>query len=496
MHDASFVRWSFAALSLVLAALTLVPSPALAQPRPPSLLGCDITIDLNTTFECLQAAVNREVRKAEANAKAQAEQSPHVAHLDWQKEILRQVRSQSALFACLDQPPSFNFVGAVQQAAANPAAFAQAQLRTAIAQARPHWTALLKPELDALAAGRVPAIDSRTAVPTATARLAQATQSMPGARCLFQHIPPALQAQAAAVVGEMSAALEQEMRAVLVTHVLPQVRTGIAAQMRSGYRELGAARAAVSAAMAPVRLEERVPFLKGLTLTEAEIKTIARGVLMERKYQAVFRSGADALGQLAGVLANGASPAETLEVAKQKAMAALTPTDDWQRLYVAIGLEMVRAVGHKYIDSDQPGHGGALLNHAMSLVQFAEGTVEKAVVAVCGLVPEAGAAGCAVVEEAVNLLWNAAAVPGLEAVASDTIHDAWNTAVDRVRGELERGGALEEIKGRLGRLDAFIASLPHEAALAAWAGDMVKQDKERVDNHLASVRALVKEVRR
>ena len=484
--------------------------PADAQ-TPPRLLGCEITIDLNATYQCLTNAVNREVKKAETNARAQFEQLPNVARLDWEREVLRQLRVQSAVFNCLEQAPAFDFVATVQRAAANPSAFAQAQLRTSMAQVRTQWSVLIKPELDAIAAGRVPSISPGAAFATGHARVTQVTRAIPGARCLFPSLPPAAQAQAAAIVADVASALEQEMRSILMTHVMPSVQAGLAAQLRSGFQQLGqpssgpgrpsrasgiGAPAGLSTAPVSTRLEERIPFLKGLTLSDEEIKAIARGVLLERKFEAVFRSGSDALTKLVASAKDASSPTAAFDSAKQLALTALTPTDDWERLYVAIGIEMLRAVGHKYIDSDQPAHGGALLNHAVSLVDFAEGTVHKIVSAICGLIPEVGAAGCAVIQEGVDVVWNGALMPGLEGVAARLVHAAWDGAINRVRNELRTTPSFDDVKTRLDNVDAFISSLPHEAALAAWAGDAVKKDKETIDNHLKAVRELVKEVRR
>jgi hypothetical protein len=236
-------------------------------------------------------------------------------------------------------------------------------------------------------------------------------------------------------------------------------------------------------------IEKRVPFLQGLTLTEREMRAVARGVLLERQFDAAFRGGSEALEGLAKAVSTGSTGA-ALDQARQRAESALKGTIDYDQLYAALGVELLRAIGHKYIDSERLGHGGFLLNQGFSLLQLSGGTTQNVTEALCGLIPEVGGIMCAYVLQIVVSVWNGAIVPQLQREVSELIHVAMDTSMDRVRNELARGLKLADVRSRLGPADAVIAAIPSETLVAAWANGFIDQDIKALDRFTGSVLAL------
>ena len=533
----SFDRWT--RRSLVLLAVAAISVLGLGEPQlsvaqsPPRLFGCDIDVlNLNRTASCLQGVIDREVRDAQRTVQAVADAQasrlqhdidelqkdvanadtklkieiakgearveavqkqlagPFYAQLEWQRTLLTEIKKQEALVSCLGQSASSNIQNVVNGYAANESVYIAAQIAASTNAVISAIPAVMKTELDRLAAGQPPSAAERTAqIHRGTELMLQFAQPIPGARCLMQTIPTQLRAQLEGSAAGVLTSIETQMRAVMNERIVPPIRFAIASQMRDGLLRVA------QTIPTPVptlnqALEDRVPFLQGLTLTEREMRAVARGVLLERQYTIAFRSGGEALLALTEAVSRADSTAQALAQAQQRVATALRPTNDWPQLYSAIGVELMRAVGHKYIDSDKPGHGGFLLNAGTSVLQLSEGSIEKIASALCGLIPEAGAAACAIYEEAISAAWNSIVVPQLQAELSRMIHVLWDQSIDKVRSELAAGRTLNDIRTRLGPADAMVAALPAEAVLHAWANGFIDADARTYDGYANAVVAL------
>lgn len=520
---------------LMLAAL---PLQALADG--PRVIGCEITIDIPRTVDCLRNAVDREVREAEravrrtadsqlANLQDQLERSQRDAELKMKIEVakaeaagraglaasqaalgraqdqiealqgqipagvyaalLAEMKKQGALFNCL-QASNIDIAVMLQQFSANPVAFAQARSNEAITATFVAIPATMQSELNNIARGVATTAGDRVLlIRHGTDAMVRVADNVPGARCLMQTMPPQLRAASEAAAGNALNLMEGQARGLVNQHIIPAVRAGVAIQLRDGFAQV------VREIPTPIptvnrEIEKRVPFLQGLTLTEREMRAIARGVLYERRYQATFVSGADAVDALTAALANPGATAASVEPLRVRAENALRGTADYPQLYAALGVELMRAIGHKYIDSERVGHGGFLMNQGFAFLHLGGATGENVVDAVCGLIPEAGAAICAVVMQGVISAWDGGALPQIQNEASNLVHASFDSSIDRVRAELDRGGRLDEIRSRLGPADAVIAAIPAEALLSAWANGFLDNDIRVVDRFARSVSGL------
>jgi hypothetical protein len=516
---------------------------------PPRVLGCEITIDISRTVDCLRDAVDREVRKAEREARRAAESeagklqgqlknaqsqlanaeraakievakaeaaaraqlrqaesqlaaaqrqaaelqqqlanNAFVAQLVWQRALLTEIKKQEALFRCLESG-NVDIVKLLQEFSANPGHFAQARVQEVFRTATSTIPTAIATELDSLGRGLAASAADRTVlIRRGTDLMMRVAEQLPGGRCLLQTIPPQLRAQIEATIGGTLSEAERQARTMMNERILPAVRAGLATQLRGGFESV------VKVVPSPIptvnqEIEKRVPFLQGLTLTEREMRAVARGVLLERQFEVAFRSGSEAIEALAKAVVAG-STAAALDQARQRAEAALKATIDYDQLYAAIGVELLRAIGHKYIDSERLGHGGFLLNQGFSLLQLSGGTTQNVSGALCGLIPEVGGVICAYVLQIVVTVWNGALVPQLQREVSDLIHVAMDTSMDRVRSDLARGLKLADVRARLGPADGVIAAIPSEALLAAWANGFIDHDIKSIDRFTGSVLSL------
>jgi len=101
-----------------------------------------------------------------------------------------------------------------------------------------------------------------------------------------------------------------------------------------------------------------------------------------------------------------------------------------------------RAMGHRYIDSNYHEHGGYFINQTVSVLQLSEGSMEKVSSAICGLVPEVGAAICSVLEVAIDATWNFGIIPGIESGIKEQFHKYIDVSMDDLSASL-RGVPIE-----------------------------------------------------
>ena len=530
-----------AALVLTLASAPAALADATERPPQPKLVvaGCEITLNLEATHNCLEKALDRARRDAERHGKELIEKQVKAvqAELDkaeqqlaaakkelestqksiekevaravakerlnfekakrtadnflatnWGTEISETLATHAPLFACLQKEPGFDFVAMSNAFAKDPGAFVETQVRHAIAGVRTQWATVMKTELAQIASGRVPPKPA-AAFASSADKLARLAQPVPGARCIFTHVTPLVQAHIDQALRDIVPVLEKEMRTILNEQILPEVQKGIAAQLREIFKVVTVPRP--PAGPGAPSLESQLPFVKGLVPTEEEMRGIIRKVLLDRRFKQLERL-LPAVDQLRMVAVDTRSTNAILLQAQRAVLTAIEPTPDWDRFYLQIGVEVVRKIGHKYLDSDETGHGGYLLNNAVSLLNVGEGTIELITEALCGLIPEVGAAACALFEEAINVSWNQGAIPQIEAAASAVIHGVWNDAMNRVRKQVDDGRPIAQLMGKSGltQIDALIGSLPHEAMLKKWATDESFADEKKLHDLFTAIGTL------
>ena len=229
---------------------------------------------------------------------------------------------------------------------------------------------------------------------------------------------------------------EGEARAIFQTKIMPKLIETAASSFKS------AAGSALSSALTSDKEDS-------ILLSEEELEALVSG-LFTKTIVKQCKAGAARLADLRG--ADEAGRAKALAALEH----ALARERRWAGTAEVIYAEVLRSMVHEFIDSRQPWHGGYCLDRAFGMLHLSEGTVEKLVSAIAGLIPEVGAAICAVLEVCIDTAWNMILVPALQREATGYIHELADTAVDVVAKALreKRSAAIASIRKPGARLFA------------------------------------------
>jgi hypothetical protein len=321
------------------------------------------------------------------------------------------------LFQCLKTARNAKVGVLVQQIKNDPKNFVRLMIQNILSKMKTRFPYIMAPQIQMLRKGFSP-IESWK-------RLAETHQ---GARCLvplLRKYQPALEAAAL----QLEVSLRQKSQHIFTNHIAPPLHQAIGKG-----------------------LSQVISGKKGsVLLTKEELKAVANGVYAKFLIQQL-QKGTTSIQRFTGALGKHKAQGDALA----KMQSALHPKAQWpEHFRLELGTEIVRAMGHKYINSDKPGHGGFLLNQAVGLIHLSEGTVEKIVSAVCGLVPEVGAAVCAIVEVAVDAVWNQVLIPTIRFGAKTGLHLGVDQAMDRAKTALSQGRRLSEFRQRSGPLNSI-----------------------------------------
>jgi len=345
------------------------------------------------------------------------------------------------LIQCLDaarDQSRANLLGYVDQFQKNPGGFSQWMIQDQMDQMRATFSQTMGPPLQMLRNGMNQPPQAGLIIDMAFDSWERLAATHPGARCLTPLITkhrPALKNTA----NQLQSRLQTEMKSLFDTHIAPALHEAIG----KGLTRILTGKDS------------------GVLLSEEELKAVANGVFAKYLIKQL-QNGSTAIQSFTKALGNpGAQSAAVTQIQQ-----ALHPQAQWPELFrLELGVEIVRAMGHKYIHSDRPGHGGFLVNEAVGLIQLSEGTVEKVSSALCGLVPEAGAAICAVVEEAMDAVWNQALVPLIRWGATTGLHAGYNQAMDQGKLALQQGKLPRDLRAQTPHLQGILNILSKDLLL-------------------------------
>lgn len=223
----------------------------------------------------------------------------------------------------------------------------------------------------------------------------------------------------------------------------------------------------------------------GLLLTKQELADVVSGVYARYLIQQL-QSSANVVAAFQGSLGKSAPPHDQLSLLQK----TLSPDAQWPELFrQELGIEIVRAMGHKFIDSNKPPHGGFLINQAVGLFQLSEGTIEKIGEGICGLIPEAGAAICAVAEVALDALWNQGLVPTMRWGIKQGLHELLDKEISNARSALAANKTLENFRASNSPLNG-IATLLSKDLINSIADQHLKDIRIALNGFNASVNGL------
>ncbi len=339
------------------------------------------------------------------------------------------------LFLCLKTARQSKIGELIQQIRDNPNNFVRWKIKDILSKMQTKFPYIMEPQIQMLRKGFNPPPTSAQIIGQAIESWKRLAKMHQGARCLVPLLTkyePALKSAAL----QLEDSLRQQSKQIFNTHIAPPLHKA----MGNG-------------------LSKALTGKKGsVLLTKDELKAVANGVYAKYLIQQLEK-GTTTIQRLTGALGNQKAQGNALA----KLQSALNPQAQWPELFrLELGTEIVRAMGHKFINSDKPPHGGFLINQAVGLIHLSQGTVEKIVSAVCGLVPEVGAAVCAVVEVAVDAVWNQVLVPGIRFGAKTGIHKGLDQVMNQVKTGLQQGKRLSDFRKSSGPLNSILNVLSRD----------------------------------
>jgi hypothetical protein len=373
------------------------------------------------------------------------------------------------LIQCLDAARGHaraNLLGYVEQIQKDPGGFSQWMIKDLMDQMQTTFPQAMAPALQMLRNGMNPPPQAGQLIDMAIDSWERLATTHQGARCLvplLRQYRPALKNAANQLQGNF----QTQTKLIFDTHIAPALHEAIGkglTRILSGQDS-------------------------GVLLSEEELKAVANGVFAKYLIHQL-QQGTTAIQSFTKALGNPASQASSLTQVQR----VLNPQAQWPDLFrLELGAEIIRAMGHKYLDSDRPGHGGFLVNEAIGLIQLSEGTVEKVSSAACGLIPEVGAAICAIVEEAVDAVWNQGLVPLIRWGATTALHAGYNQAMDQGKVALQQGKLPGELRASTPAFQSIMNVLSKDL-MTHLADTHLKDTRQALDGFQASVLQLANAV--
>ena len=369
------------------------------------------------------------------------------------------------LIQCLDAAKDqsrANLLGYVDQFQSDPGGFSQWMIKHQMGQMQANFSHTMGPALQMLRNGMNQPPQAGLIIDMAFDSWERLAATHPGAKCLMPLVAknrPTLKNAANQLQGN----LQTQMKSIFETHIAPALHE------------------AIGKGLTKILTSQN----SGALLSEEELKAVANGVYAKYLIRQL-QKGSAAIQSFTKALGNpGAQSAASTQIQQ-----ALHPQAQWPELFrLELGAEIVRAMGHKYLDSDRPGHGGFLVNQAVGLLQLSEGTVEKVASALCGLVPEVGAAVCAVVEEAMDAVWNHGLVPLIRWGATTGLHAGYNQAMDQGKLALQQGKLPRDVRAQTPHLQGILNILSKDLLLHV-AGTNLKETRDALNTFNGSVTQL------
>ena len=419
-----------------------------------------VTQDLTAQLATAQQEVDR--------LKQELADNPLLASLEAEKQALLAARALQAqlepLTKCLASPKGqgLDVAALTQRLVADPARFPTTLFDEAFRVIERDFENLMQEELAML---RAPGSAPKTAAQLyklSVAKFERLLSQQPGGVCLVEAIVPPLR-QASAQAAAFQADFDRRVRALVEQHVLPVVQQGIAASLSQVYAGLMRPRVASRAAMQP---EEGIVLFD--LIDPRDVERIAVAVFMER-----FRAQMDVGAAAVDALACSLDQEQPYDELRGRVHAALDPdTFSGDDLYVEIGMEIVRSVGHNYIDSRKLGGGAMLIDQGVQVVDGTKATAKNVVQAACGLVFEVGGAVCAVVLQGFDLVWTQLLIPGTRMGITAATHAVHDVAIDVVKAEMLKAVPPGQVPGPFSEL---VDTFPGREVVIAFASSTLAE---------------------
>ncbi len=448
------------------------------------ILGCRITPDVRQTTECLQDRVEKDAAKARAFAEARAKAD--LSNLERQKDLLEKqladlqknnplgpvaVKFQKDLQAlavlgttnldsvntCLVAASSAHrdMLQLTQRFASNPAAFPPYIIMDVWRQMEANFDIVMQEELaglrQAAANGKLPGTD--VILDRAVRALKKLADRDPSAKCVYAAMEPHIPAMKQ-IARDLQKQIGDKAVNLLQTKVLPVILEPIGQQLGQVFGQL-------------MQSDATGGSLGALLPNQKELDRIIRGVAAEQLIRpGHLRTVTQKVKAMSAALGNP-QQSQTSLLALQR---ALDKQEIWpEEVAIQVAMEILRFSGHKWVDSDMPGAGAFAANLAVSTIGTSKDTVGNVVEAACGLIPEAGAAVCAIFKQLVEVAYNYVTPETMKIIISNVMHSGVDQTINEIAKAYIQKYDPRQARQQMGPLAPIVDAFPTREVVIAFA---------------------------
>lgn len=448
------------------------------------IMGCRVTPDIRQAADCVNDKVERKIaiEVAKANAMADAQ----LKNLDRQKDNLeRQVTelqkanplgpaaakfqknlealavlgqmNLDSVNACLSAASSAqrDMVQLTQRFVSNPPAFPPYLIMDVWRQMETNFDLVMQEELAGLresaANGKLPQVD--IVLDRSIRALKKLAERDPSAKCLYTAIEPQVPAmrQAARTVQQQIA---DRMMNLLQTKVLPAILDPVGQQLGQVLGQI-------------MQSDVTGGSLGALLPNQRELDRIIRGVAAEQLIRPNHvRNVAQKLRTMSTSLGNP-QQAQTSLLALQK---VLDKQEIWpEEVAIQVAMEILRFSGHKWIDSDMPGAGAFVANLTVSTMGTAKDYAGNIAEAACGLIPELGAAACAIFKQMIEVAYNYVSPPAMKVMISNVMHASLDQVINEIAKAYIQKYDPRQARQNMGPFASIVNAFPTREVVIGFA---------------------------
>ncbi len=447
-------------------------------------MGCRITPDMNQTTACLNDRVGREI--AIETAKARAKVELDLKQLERQRDTLQQqladmqkanplgplaVKFQKDLQslavlgtmnldsvdACLTAASAAqrDMVHLTQRFASNPPAFPPYIMMEVWRQMETNFDLVMQEELAGLREsarnGKLPQVD--LVLDRSVRALKKLAERDPSAKCIYAAMEPHIPAMKQ-LARDVQKQIADKAMNLLQTKVLPAILDPVGQQLSQVFGQI-------------MQSDATGGSLGSLLPNQKELDRIIRGVAAEQLIRpGHVRSVAQKVKAMSTALGNPQQTQATLAALQR----ALDKQEIWpEEVAIQVAMEILRFSGHKWVDSDMPGAGAFVANLAVSTIGTSKDTVGNVVEAACGLIPEAGAAVCAIFKQLVEVAYNYVTPEGMKILISNVMHGALDQLINEIAKAYIQKYDPRQARQQMGAFASIVDAFPTREVVIAFA---------------------------
>jgi hypothetical protein len=299
--------------------------------------------------------------------------------------------------------------------------------------------------------GKLPQVD--LVLDRSVRALKKLAERDPSAKCIYAAMEPHIPAMKQ-LARDVQKQIADKAMNLLQTKVLPAILDPVGQQLSQVFGQI-------------MQSDATGGSLGSLLPNQKELDRIIRGVAAEQLIRpGHVRSVAQKVKAMSTALGNPQQTQATLAALQR----ALDKQEIWpEEVAIQVAMEILRFSGHKWVDSDMPGAGAFVANLAVSTIGTSKDTVGNVVEAACGLIPEAGAAVCAIFKQLVEVAYNYVTPEGMKILISNVMHGALDQLINEIAKAYIQKYDPRQARQQMGAFASIVDAFPTREVVIAFA---------------------------